>query len=270
MPQTDLLLALVPLDIRPGLPEANLDAAREVIERLAARPGGRPDLVVLPEMCSTGYTLDGDLARQWAESPDGYSMTRLRQMAARYDCALAGSLSILDEGRLFNRAFFITPGGTATFYDKRHLFVLGREPELYTPGHLLPPVIPFRGWNIMPAICYDLRFPVWTRWTPARPYDLLLFPANWPETRSYAWRQLLIARAIENQAYVAGCNRLGQDPYGSYSPADTLIYDQWGADVSDRATAGAVAATLSGAALDHARSRFPNLTAADPFTIDIK
>lgn len=267
MPQTDLRLALIPIDIKPGLPEANLDYAEATIGSLATRP----DLVVLPEMCATGYTLDAAQAHQWAEAPDGYSMTRLRAMARRFDAALCGSLSITDDGgRLFNRAFFLGPDGTEAFYDKRHLFVLGSEPELYTPGRALPPVIPFRGWQIMPAVCYDLRFPVWNRRTPERPYDLLLFPANWPESRSYAWRQLLIARAIENQACVAGCNRLGRDDYGSYSPADTLIYDQWGADISDRSSAGAVTAVLSGPALDHSRSRFPNLAAADPFDINIK
>ncbi|MCM1029442.1 MAG: hypothetical protein NC342_07210 [Pseudoflavonifractor sp.] len=263
MPSSSLRLSLIPIDMKPGDPKTNLDYAQSVIESLAERP----DIVVLPEMCNTGYTVDPDLALQYAEASDGYSLTRIREMAASLDTAIWGSLAIKDGGKLVNRGFMSSPSGHIDFYDKRHLFILGREPMLYTPGHELAPVIDFKGWKIMMGICYDLRFPVWNRWSDARPYDLLIFPANWPDARAFAWKQLLIARAIENQAYVAGCNRLGEDPYGVYRQDVSYIFNHWGDDISDRDNPRAITATLDGERLDHDRRRFPNLQVADSFRI---
>lgn len=263
MPQTPLRVAAIPVDMKLGRSADNLDFIESRLDTL--RPD--TDLVVLPEMCTTGYTLDAGVVESYVETADGPSMTRLRQMSHDHGMALWGTFACIDGGRFFNRGFMIEPSGETHFYDKRHLFVLGREPALYTPGETLPPVVEWRGWKLMMAICYDLRFPAWCRWTQERPYDALIIPANWPDARAFAWRQLLTARAIENQAYVVGCNRLGSDPYGVYHEGITHIFNHWGDDVADRSLQGAVTAVFDGEALERDRRRFPNLEVADDFRI---
>lgn len=267
MPSTDLRLAIVPIDMIPGDTAANLDSIESKIASLPADT----DLVVLPEMCNTGYTIDPGLVERYAEPSDGYTLTRLRAIAASRNIAIWGTIAVADGGRFYNRGFMIDPSGHTDYYDKRHLFVLGREPMLYTPGEAQAPIVTFRGWKIKMSICYDLRFPVWTRWTDEAPYDLLVIPANWPDAREFAWRNLLLARAIENQAYVAGCNRLGSDLYGSYRHDISYLFNHWGDEIGRRDNAtGIITATLDGKSLDHDRARFPNLAAADDFVISMQ
>lgn len=264
MPQTDLRVAAIPIDIRQADPSANL---AEISARIA-EVAGQADIAILPEMCTSGYTVDPALASAFAASADGPEIVALRALAAAHDMAIAGSVAFrADDGRLFNRAFIFTPDGNATLYDKHHLFVLGREPELYTPGQTLPPTLLFRGWRIKIAVCYDLRFPLWTRWRADDPYDILIFPANWPTVRRQAWDILLRARAIENQAAVVGVDRLGSDPYGDYAEDMTVILNHWGTAIGERLPSGTILATLSGETLERDRRRFPNLAVADPFTI---
>lgn len=260
-----LHIALIPVDMHPGDARANLD----YIERCISELPEATDLVVVPEMCNTGFTVDPEDLSRFAEPADGYSLMRLRFIAREYNVAIWGTMATVDQGRYFNRGFMIDPSGKTDFYDKRHLFVLGQEPALYSPGGVPAPVIEYKGWRIKMAICYDLRFPVWTRWTRNDPYDLLVVPANWPSARVFAWKSLLTARAIENQAYVAGCNRLGSDAYGSYDNDISYVFDCWGNEIGQRdGNSGIILATLDRNQLEHARSRFPNLGAADDFTIE--
>ena len=129
--------------------------------------------------------------------------------------------------------------GDITFSDKRHLFPLSSENTVYTPGHALPPTIRFRGWNIKIVVCYDLRFPVWTRNQPDNLYDLLIVPSNWPISRVKPYKTLLSARAIENQIYTIGCNRTGVDKYGDYTTGMSSIFDNLGEDIKERPVATA-------------------------------
>lgn len=263
MPLTKLRVAAIPIDMKLGMAADNLDFIENRLDSLDPET----DLVVLPEMCTTGYTLDPRVVESYVETVDGPSITRLRQMARSHGMALWGTFACIDGNRLYNRGFMIDPSGETRFYDKRHLFVLGREPMLYSPGQQLPPVVSFRGWKLMMAVCYDLRFPAWCRWTASRPYDALIIPANWPDARAFAWKHLLIARAVENQAYVVGCNRLGEDPYGIYHEGITHIFNHWGDDVADRSAPGVVSCVFDGEALERDRKRFPNLQVADDFRI---
>lgn len=265
MPATNLNIALIPVDMIPGDARANLDYIENRIDRLPAAI----DLIVLPEMCNTGYTVDPELAAAYAETPDGYSLTRLRTIASRRHASIWGTIAVMrDDGALVNRGFMIHPDGYTEYYDKHHLFTIGGENKLYTPGNSLPPVITYKGWRLRMSICYDLRFPVWNRWNArTSDYDALIIPANWPDARSIAWHTLLRARAIENQAYVIGCNRLGNDPYGTYRIDISYIFNHWGDDIADRTHDGVIIATFDGAALDRDRKRFPNLADADDFDL---
>jgi predicted amidohydrolase len=244
---------------------ANLSAAAAAIEALT--PG--IDIAVLPEMFSTGYILDGEKVRALAERNDGETMTWVRSQAARCNVAIVGSFIATDGERFFNRAFFVEPSGETTYYDKHHLFATGGEDSVYTAGDARIPTVRFRGWNVAFAVCYDLRFPVWLRNVDSA-YDLLIVVANWPDARAYAWRQLLIARAIENQAYVVGCNRSGSDDFGKYS-GTSVVVDAKGrvteAKKSATADVECVVAELSRAALDDFRCKFPVCLHGDRFTL---
>ncbi|RMF27217.1 MAG: amidohydrolase, partial [Bacteroidetes bacterium] len=196
-------------------------ANRQHIARLLPPPGST-DLVVLPEMFSSGFTMN---ARAVAEGMDGPTIQWMRQQAQRLDAALTGSLVIRDGEAFFNRLIWMFPDGRLEHYDKRHLFTLADEHRTYTPGRRRL-LVEFKGWKILPLICYDLRFPVWSRNT--KDYDLLLYVANWPIMRAQAWKQLLIARAIENLCYTAGVNRVGRDGKDIPYSGDTMLVDYAG------------------------------------------
>jgi predicted amidohydrolase len=166
-------------------------------------------LVILPEMFTTGFTMDTSLAE-----PHNFTTLKwMKLMAVRLNAAITGSFIVKDGGRVFNRLYFVTPDGTAAYYDKRHLFRMAGEDKKYNAGskHL---IVDYRGWRIAPFICYDLRFPVWSRNRDVEgnlTYDLALYVANWPQPRENAWSALLAARAMENSSYVCGVNRIGID-----------------------------------------------------------
>jgi len=173
------------------------------------------DLVVLPEMFSTGFTMHPDNV---AETMDGETILLLKSLAKAKNTAITGSLIILENGKFYNRLVFIFPSGEIRNYDKRHLFSLAGEEKIYTSGNEKL-VVEYKGWKICPLICYDLRFPVFSR--NIEDYDLLIYVANWPTQRIQAWDILLKARAVENMCYTIGVNRIGEDgnnhPYSGHS-----------------------------------------------------
>ena len=264
MPTSNLKVALIPLDMKLGDADYNLSQIKEMVGRTDLDT----DIVVLPEMCTTGYTVDPQLLERFIEPTSGRSISFLKELSKDRHVALCGTFACSDSGHNYNRGFFIDPDTERiTYYDKRHLFTAGRENMLYTRGMAESPIIGFRGWNIKMSICYDLRVQVWNR-NISCGYDLLIIPANWPEARSYAWKQLLIARAIENQAYIAGCNRLGEDPYGSYNHDISHIFDHRGYDITEKENGrGLICATLDGGKLDRDRLRFAPWRDQDDFSL---
>ncbi len=217
------------------------------------------DIVVLPEMFATGFKLRPERV---AEPVDGPVVTAMHRWAAQYGKAVVGSAVIADEGTFRNRMFFVKPSGEAVWYDKHHLFRPGGEGRDYTPGTRRV-VAEYKGWRFLLLVCYDLRFPVWSR--NRGDYDVILYSASWAEARRDAWRTLLRARAIENQCYTVGVNRVGTDPDAAYA-GDSAIVDFKGRTLAD---AGAVeqtlVATLDSDALAAFRREFPAWMDADGF-----
>ena len=235
------------------------------IEQLITPLANQVDLIVLPEMFSTGFTTN---AKEMAEPMDGPTMTWLTKLSNKLDAVICGSLIIADNDRYFNRLIWMRPGGHYSKYDKRHLFTLAKEHETYTGGttHLITEL---KGWKIMPLICYDLRFPVWSRNTMN--YDLLLYVANFPERRRLAWQQLLIARAIENQAYTIGVNRMGMDGNGITYSGDSAVIDYEGKTIYEVAYQETVGITTLNYSQQVAfRSKFAFLNDRDFFVLDKK
>ena len=185
------------------------------------------DLMVLPEMFNTGFSMETD---QTAEPMDGYSILQMRRIAYQKHIYLAGSLAIEEAGKIYNRLVLVSPQGEIQSYDKKHLFTPAREHKSLSSGKRRV-VWDIQGWKLMPLICYDLRFPVWSRNNVN--YDALLYVASWPSKRHDAWVKLLAARAIENQCFVIGCNRTGTDPQGFKYWGGTKIIDFNGQTLAD-------------------------------------
>ncbi|MBK6350299.1 MAG: amidohydrolase [Steroidobacteraceae bacterium] len=180
---------------------------------------GHTDLIVLPEMFTTGFSM---AASSLAETMAGATVGWLREEAAAIGCAITGSLIVEEGGRHYNRLVLATPDGGCAHYDKRHLFRMAREQEHYSSGNRRL-VVEIKGWRLCPLVCYDLRFPVWSR--NRGDYDVLLYVANWPSRRRSAWSALLRARAIENVCYVVGVNRVGKDGNGANYSGDSVALD---------------------------------------------
>ena len=178
------------------------------------------DLFILPEMFSTGFSMN---AKELADSENEIASNWLQQLAIEKKCAITGSVIVSEGGKYYNRLIWADPEQLLV-YDKRHLFSYAKEDETFTSG-TQKLLITYRNWKILPLICYDLRFPVWSRRTEECNYDLLLYVANWPEKRILAWKTLLPARAIENQSYVAGVNRIGNDGKNIYHSGDSAVYN---------------------------------------------
>ena len=193
-------------------------------EKQLAELSGQTDLVVLTEMCTTGFSMHSEAL---GETNDGDSIRNFLRMSAQYGMAIAGT-HIGKEGsaNYFNRAFFIQPDGKVAFYDKKHLFRMGDEPTNFSAGNHKT-MVSYLGWNIRLSTCYDLRFPIWLR-NVDNEYDLLLVMSNWPESRQHVFSSLLIARAIENQAFVCGTNRIGTDGNGLYYAGGSMLVDAYG------------------------------------------
>jgi predicted amidohydrolase len=225
---------------------------------------GLTDLVLLPEMFTTGFTMEPETQ---AESADGETRAWLLAQATALDAAVGGSVAVNDDGRFYNRFMIATPGGPTYWYDKRHLFRMGGEHRHYDAGgHAL--IIEWRGARICPLVCYDLRFPVWSRRRPELEYDVVIYAANWPAARRFAWNALLRARAIENQAYCIGVNRVGDDGLGVAHVGDSVALDFTGQpllELNDRTQAATV--PLDIAALRAWRDKFPAHLDADAFSL---
>ena len=207
MAVADLRVTLLQTDLVWENPAANRAQFEAMIRNLPAET----DLLILPEMFTTGFTMN---AAQLAETMDGPTIGWLLEMARLKQAAITGSLIIKEQEKYFNRLIWAQPDGSIQFYDKRHLFRMAQENAIYSVGKTRL-IVNYKGWRICPLICYDLRFPVWSRQQPNQPYDLLIYVANWPEKRSAAWRTLLAARAIENLSYCVGVNRTGTDQLGN-------------------------------------------------------
>ncbi|MGD9899248.1 MAG: amidohydrolase [Calditrichaceae bacterium] len=221
------------------------------------------DLIVLPEMFTTGFSMK---ARQLAEQADGSSVKWMLKKSAQKKVDLVGSLIINDNGKFFNRLFWAKPDGQLFSYDKRHLFRMADEHKTYSAGNKTL-TVDLKGWKIRPFVCYDLRFPVWCR-NKNNEYDMAVFIANWPERRSNHWRALLAARAIENQCYVAGVNRVGRDGNGIEYIGDSSIIDPLGNElVHQRLNEMISSVRLSQHSLSGYREKFPAWMDGDSFEI---
>jgi omega-amidase len=240
------------------------DVERNLAEfaRVLAQHEQQTDLVVLPEMFSTGFTMR---AEEHAEPMNGRSVSWMRETAREIGAAICGSLIIEEDGRYLNRFLLARADGRVEHYDKRHLFRLAGEHEHYAAGVRLE-TFDVNGWRIRPMVCYDLRFPVWSR--NRDDYDLLVYVANWPDRRHQAWETLTRARAIENLAYVAGVNRIGTDGNDIRYLGGSAVIDYLGnylVSFDDRP--GMSAATLDMAGLQAFREKFPFHIDADEFSL---
>ena len=247
-------------------PAGNRDYYGELIAPLR----GISDLVLLPETFTSGFSND---AIGSAETMDGPTVAWIRAQAKQLDAAVCGSVQLRDGGGVFNRLLWATPDGGLRHYDKRHLFRYAKEHERYAAGRERL-TVEWKGWRICPLVCYDLRFPVFSRnrydvERSGQPdYDLLLYVANWPSARAYAWKTLLRARAIENLCYVAGLNRVGTDGNGLHYAGDSAALDFLGQPLSECTDAEQVTTTtLSAADLAAHRERFPAMLDGDAFTL---
>jgi omega-amidase len=237
---------------------------RRRFEGLLAPLAGRTDLVILPETFPTGFTME---VAHVAEAAGGPTTQWLQRLAEQLDAVVTGSLIIAAEGQHYNRLLWAQPGGALRHYDKRHLFRMGGEHEHFAPGRSAW-TADWRGFRICPLVCYDLRFPVFSRRRADLDYDLLVYVANWPAARAYAWRQLLIARAIENQAFVAGVNRIGEDGRGVEHRGDSQLCDFLGQPLAELGAEPALRTLeLDPQALRAFRERFPAHLDADRFTL---
>ena len=223
---------------------------------------GETDLIILPEMFNTGFSME---PARWSETEDGATLTWMKNVAKIKNAAVTGSMIIEEDGNFYNRLFFVHPNGEYQTYDKHHLFTLAEEDKHYSAGNEIL-IVDYLGWKIKPLVCYDLRFPVWARNTEG--YDLLLYVANWPSPRKFAWQQLLIARAIENQCYVAGVNRVGTDGNGFEFSGDSAVLNPLGEEMASIANEEAISTvTLSKDKLHEVRNKLKFLADKDNFEL---
>jgi predicted amidohydrolase len=245
----------------------------EHFDNLLSKISEATDLIVLPEMFTTGFTMSPE---RLAEPTDGPALSWMTNKAKEKNAILTGSVSVKEKDKFYNRLFWVEPNGNISHYDKRHLFRMAKEDQHYSMG--TKKIIRSAGdFKVCPLVCYDLRFPVWCRNTFEKhdnaykaAYDVLVFVANWPEVRSYAWKQLLIARAIENQCYVIGVNRMGADGNNIAHSGDSMVINPRGEIISKTKPNEESTETieLSMTYLEEFRKVFPVGLDADQFHID--
>lgn len=254
----DLRITLVQTDLLWQDKPANLLKIDQLIN------GVQTDVVVLPEMFATGFSMD---AKNNFSEMEGREHLWMKAKAKELNAVVSGSLIIKENGSFYNRFLWVQPDGTTEFYDKRHLFRMANEQEHYAPGKNIK-VLELKGWKIALQVCYDLRFPVWSR-NKNLGYDTIIYVANWPEKRSFAWKNLLKARAIENLAYCIGVNRVGLDGNGINYSGDSAALSYLGEELSNIPPNQEKIETvlLSKASLDEYRKKFPAWMDADDFTL---
>lgn len=255
----NLKLTLVQTELVWEDQEANRQNFTSKIEGIAADT----DLILIPEMFPTGFSMN---AENLAEPPEGPSLKWMQTQAKTKDAALSGSVIVRDNGKYYNRLYFVFPNGDYKTYDKRHLFTLADEEKTYSAGQDKL-IIDYKGWKICPLICYDLRFPVWAR--NVEHYDLLTYVANWPQARISSWDTLLGARSIENICYVAGLNRIGSDANVDAYNGHSAVYAPLGEKISttDWESEFVETITLNKPKLDDTRKNFQFLNDRDRFKI---
>lgn len=260
MPSKDLNISAIQCDLHWESIEQNLQS----IECLFKTVPKNSDVVVLPEMFATGFSMN---AESLAVTMDGDEMRIIKTWAKKYDKAVVGSLIVKDNGKYYNRLLWVNPDGEIFKYDKKHLFTYAQEQQTYSAGSDKL-IVAFKGWKVACFICYDLRFPVWNR-NVNNEYDAAIYVANWPKNRIEAWKALLVGRAIENQAYVIGVNRIGEDGNGILYDGCSGIINYIGEQIE---TSGAnkqktLNATLNAESLNNYRLLFPVTNDADQFKL---
>ena len=238
-------------------------ANRSLFSKEIAALSDSVELIVLPEMFTTGFSMN---AENLAEETNGETLLWMKEQAKLKDAAITGSVIITENGEFYNRLFFVFPDGTVQKYDKRHTFTLAKEDKTYTAGTERL-IVNYKGWKICPLICYDLRFPVWARNT--EDYDLLIYVANWPKKRVAAWDALLKARAIENMSFCIGVNRVGEDGDGFVYNGHSAIYDCLGAILTQQNAENEFAKeiTLDKTHLENTRNQLKFLQDRDEFRL---
>ncbi len=257
---SSLTVSIIQTNLHWENKKANLDMLAQKIESIREKT----EVVILPEMFSTGFSMQPELL---AEKMDGETIEWMKKMASSKKIILTGSVIIEDDGKYFNRLIWMQPNGEYGVYDKRHLFAYADEHHHYSAGNkrLIAQV---KGWKVNLQVCYDLRFPIWARQQSAVEYDVLVYVANWPERRTTAWKTLLQARAIENQCYVVGVNRVGVDGNNIHYSGDSMIIDPLGEILYQKTNEEDVFTfTLQKEKLHEVREKFPFWKDADTFNI---
>lgn len=252
----NLKISLIQTDIVWENPKVNLRHYEEKINSL----DNNPDLILLPEMFNSGFSMN------FSEKNPSESHQWMVHAAKNSNSAIFGSLAIQENEHIYNRGHFVYPNGETQFYDKKHLFKYGKEHQTYTAGNTAI-IAEIKNWKIKPLICYDLRFPIWSR-NIAPFFDILVYVASWPMARIEAWKTLLKARAIENQCFVIGVNRIGQDGNGLNYNGQSMVIDFTGNVMLDAEDQNGIFSTeLSFENLQKFRTQFPFLADADPFEL---
>lgn len=263
-----LIITIIQTDLKWEDKQGNLNMIEEKIRSIREKT----NIVVLPEMFSTGFSMRPEAL---AETMDGPTVTWMKNISREKNIILAGSIIIQEDDQYFNRFLWVLPNGQLGVYDKRHCFSLAGEDQHYTPGNKRT-IASVGGWKINLQVCYDLRFPVWSRQQiqqdPEKEispeYDVLIYVANWPEKRIHAWRTLLQARAIENQCYVIGVNRVGHDGNSLYHTGNSMVVDPLGAVMYEKADEEDIhTIALERSHLDEVRKQLPFWSDGDHFLI---
>jgi predicted amidohydrolase len=252
-------ISLIQSDIAWENPMQNLKNFEEKIQKLE----GQTDLILIPEMFSTGFSVN---SKNQAEPMNGQSVRWMQKMAANHKMALGGSVNIIENGNCFNRFFFVKPLGEMVWYDKRHLFRMSGENENFTHGEKRV-IVEYKGIRFLLQTCYDIRFPVFMR--NRGDYDAILVVASWPEIRIDVWKKLLYARAIENLSYVAAVNRVGVDGFGFNHSGASVILDYKGNELATSTPnkEEIITAKISKTELDDFRNKYPAALDADKFDL---
>jgi len=252
----NLKITIIQPDIIWEDPQANLEKYSKWLEDIEGT-----DVIIFPEMFTTGFSMHPEKLK---ESMDGISVKWMQHVAAEKAAAISGSLIIIDGGKIFNRALWVFPNGEISIYDKRHLYSMGQEHLHYTAG-TKKEIVNYKGWKLCPQICYDLRFPVFAR--NIEDYDVVFYMANWPSPRHHVWKNLLVSRAIENQAYCFGINRVGTDGMGLSYNGDSVFVSPKGIAEFMGENESIQTFSLSYNELHLFRKKFPLLNDRDQFLL---